>query len=148
MKNLAKTYKFIYFNTTIHWGPCHAHMKPVFANKRPSHLNRWVQKSSVKNFFYNYRLRKGRYTNVGSYLNADKATAPEIIRAMYFKFRHDYNHNRRFLTEFKKQGKRYTNDLDAIRCIVSLNRKNMLEFKKQYEQLRDEGAYTYLELIR
>jgi|688.fasta_scaffold163205_1 hypothetical protein len=169
MKNLSKTYKFIYMNN---YGTHNQHKRSdfVFANREPKgYGNRW----DVYNFFHHFDDRtmrdqftdkKTRKTNCEDFLSGP-ATEAAITLAFVKKLTFELNQYRRRLTYLNKQFKiaetdtvKYPHGVNPMhynvynpnfyRMQIKHTKENLAIWKAKYESLKEQGVYTYLELMK
>lgn len=138
-----KRIKFIYASSVTNAFTCNAFWNVTHGNKAP---NRWCQRWDIDTLLRNFHVyRTGRTYN---FITHNQPNEAEVIRGLYLFLRYQYNHARNVLTKHNKQAICFKPDHDNLVAIVKQARKAMMLYKKQYEQLRDEGVYTYMELIK
>jgi len=172
MKNLTKTYKFIYMNNYSYHNRDNR-SDYVFANREPKgYGNKW----NVYNFFHwfdDMTMRKQftdkkvrRIKNREDFLSSDMpANEANITLAFVKKFTYELNQLRRRLTYLNKQFKIAQTDTvkyphgvnpmnynvynpDHYRTQIKHTKENLAIWRQKYQKLKDQGMYTYLELIR
>lgn len=171
MKNLSKTYKFIYMNN---YGMHNQHVRSdyVFANREPKgYGNKW----DVYNYFSftddftmrkNFTDKKIRRINRDDFLQRNMpANEANITLAFVKKLTHEYNMYRRRLTYLNKQFKiaetdtvKYPHGVNPmnynvynpkfIAMRIKHTKENLAIWKAKYESLKEQGVYTYLELMK
>lgn len=169
MKNVTKTYKFIYMNN---YGTHNQYLRSdfVFANREPKgYGNKW----DVYSFFHyfddttmreQFTDKKIRKTNREDFL-VGPATEAAITLAFVKKLTFDLNQMRRRLTYLNKLYK--IAETDKVRFPHGVNpmnynvynpkfysmqikhdKENLAIWKAKYQALKDQGVYTYLELMK
>jgi len=138
-----KRIKFIYASSVRNAFTCNAFYNVTYGNRGPSaYCQRWDVVTLLRSF---HVYHTGRTYN---FISHNKPNEAEVIRGLYLYLRWQYNHARNVLTKHNKQAICFQPDHDNLVAIVKQARKAMMLYKKQYEQLRDEGVYTYMELIK
>lgn len=168
MKNLSKTYKFVYIRDTNRYCPVDQmqRMDYTFGNRMPdTHRNKW----DVYNFFHrfddrttrkNFTNKETRKTNPEDFLKGP-ATEAAITLAFVKYFTYQLNQYRRKLTYLNKEIKlvdKYPNGMnpmnynaynpDYYRVMIKHTKENLSIWKAKYQELKDRGVYTYLELVK
>jgi len=138
-----KRIKFIYASSVTNAFGCNAFWNVTHGNKAP---NSWCQRWHVVDLLRSFHVyHTGRSYD---FIPHNEPNEAEVIRGLYLYLRWQYNHARNILTWHNKRENYFKSDNDQIRLIVAQARKSMMLYKKQYEQLRDQGVYTYLELMK
>lgn len=169
MKNVNKTYKFIYM-TNYGWNRRDERSDFVFGNRCPVGYG---NKFDMSLFFYNsddrsmrenFTDKKTRRINRQSFLTGP-ANEANITLAMVKKFTYDLNQSRRRLTYLNKEFKLAETDKvkyphgvnpghynvfnpDYYRKSIKHAKENLAIWKAKYQALKDQGVYTYLELMK
>jgi hypothetical protein len=171
MKNLTtKTYKFIYFSDVSRYDPLDKKQRRdyTFGNRMPStHTNKWTVHGFFRNFddfttrkhFSNKPIRRiKREDFLPRNVPANEAN---ITLAFVKKFTYELNDYRRKLTFLNKEMKdtvKYPNGMNPMtynvfnpeyyRVAIKHSKENLKIWKERYQELKDRGVYTYIELIK
>ncbi len=170
MKNITKTYKFIYM-TNYGYHNQDKRTDYVFGNRKP---DGYGNKFDVYNFFHYFddmTMRKQftdkkvrRIRNREDFLTGP-ANEANITLAFVKKLTFDLNQLRRRLTYLNKQFKIALTDTvkyphgvnpmnynvynpDYYRTQIKHTKENLAIWKAKYQSLKDQGVYTYLELMK
>lgn len=170
MKNLTKTYKFLYISKH-HYGSYDRRHDFVIGNRMPSYgsWNKWnvndflyrVADNTMRKHFSNGKVRKIKSKQ---YLNGP-ATEANITKALVQHFTYELNQCRRRLTYLNKEFEiaktdkvKYPHGVnpmnynvynpDFFRATIKHHKENLKIWRAKYNALKDQGVYTYLELMK
>jgi hypothetical protein len=162
MKNVTKTYKFIYMRN---WSNMDVPTQYVFANRQPKgYSNKWevsnffhrVDDFTMRKYFTDKKIRRKR-NFANDYLNPNMpANEANITQAFVKYFTYELNVCRRRLTylnkhadaaDFNPMGYNVYNP-NYYRKMIKHHKHNLAIWKAKYQALKDQGVYTYLELIK
>lgn len=170
MKNVSKTYKFIYIRDVSRFATVDKmqRLDYTFGNRMPdTHRNKW----DVYNLFHRFddRTMRKHFTdkptrkiNTKDFLpKSVPATEAAITLAFVKYFTYQLNQCRRKLTYLNKEIKlvdKYPNGFnpmnynvynpDYYRVMIKHTKENLAIWKAKYQELKDSGVYTYLELVK
>lgn len=174
MPNLTKTYKFVYFTNYDRYASFDkkARTEYTFGNRMPEGFNskynvyeffQFNDDFTTRKYFQNTKPRKiEREDFLPKNLPANEA---EITLAFVKLFTYRLNRNRRKLTYLNKDSVRAKTDKvnyphgfnpmnynvfnpDYYRVQIKHDKANLAIWKARYEELKNCGVYTYLELMK
>lgn len=172
MTNLTKTYKFIYFRNANKYCSLDQYVRTdyTFGNRMPkTHTN----KLDVYKFFHHFddRTTRKNFTDkptrkiVREDFLTGPATEAAITLAFVKKFTFQLNDCRRKLTYLNKEFKlaetdkiKYPHGVNPMnynvfnpqyyRVMIKHHKANLAIWRAKYNQLKEQGVYTYLELMK
>lgn len=174
MSNLSKTYKFIYFTNYNQYAALDKKQRTeyTFGNRKPKGFHRkydvysFFERNDDRTMRNHLQERKTRKINCVNFLPKNlPANEANITFAFVKMFTFRLNDCRRKLTYLTKQAKLAETDKinfphgfnpmnynvynpEYYRTEIKHAKENLKIWKAKYQQLKDQGVYTYLELTK
>lgn len=157
MTNLTKTYKFVYWNNVGYYNR-DLRSDFTFGSRMPSNMTckynvyEWFNKCddwTMRKWFTDSKVRRVKSK---IFLSRDMpANEANITLAFVKYFTYELNKCRRRLTYVNKHPEQFKNSghsAASYKLAVKHNRENLQIWKQRYQTLKDQGVYTYLELMK